>query len=788
MKQGEILTGLKEKMPWMRADSLADAKPLRPSKLSPEEVQTMFQELSLSRVQISKYKRDLQDTEAELREYHDKYRQIYDDIPVSILTLDISGLILETNRACAKTLGQESGLLLGTSLVSQVSSDDQDVLSACLRQVIFTGQNQTCQVTLRPKNKKALTVKMDCSLTKSVRDQCGLVRIVMTEVGDQGKPEGIPEQQQLSQALQESEANFRLLTKLSPMPISYSSEKGVIEYVNDQFTRTFGYTLEDIPSVEAWVQKAFPDERYRLEAIARWVQALNRSSGQSKNSRSLEMRVTCKDGSIRVVEITGNRIGNKEMAVFKDITERKLAEERLQESEAKYRRLFETMTQGVIYQDSTGRITSANPAAERILGIPLEEMLGQNDLKPEWKAKHEDGREFLRESHPAIIALNTGNTNWAIMGFIHPQDSSYHWIIINAMPQFRPGETRPYQVYSTFDDVTEQKKAKEALYESEEHFRLLTKKSPLPITVSNARGDFEYVNDQFTASFGYRIEDIPDSQTWWQLAYPDELYRQKVIAEWKSYELEAARTNKDIKSHEFRLTCKDGTIRICEISSTLIGNKRLVVFNDITQRQEAESNLKHSYDKLQKALQATIDTVSKMVEMRDPYTAGHQQKVARLSMAIAQEMGLPEAQVRYIGTAAIVHDIGKIYVPAEILSRTGKLTDLEYQMMKTHVQGSYDILKNIDFPWPIADIILQHHERLDGSGYPNQLKDNNILLEARILAVADTVEAMSTHRPYRAALGIDEALEEISRNESLLYDAAVVKACRTLFIEKGFTF
>jgi putative nucleotidyltransferase with HDIG domain len=209
---------------------------------------------------------------------------------------------------------------------------------------------------------------------------------------------------------------------------------------------------------------------------------------------------------------------------------------------------------------------------------------------------------------------------------------------------------------------------------------------------------------------------------------------------------------------------------------------------EVSERKKTQEELTQSLDRLQRALQSSINATAKMVELRDPYTATHQQKVARLAAAIAEEMGLSQTQVKYIEMAAIVHDIGKIYIPAEILSRTGKLTELEYEMMKTHVQGSYDILKTIDFPWPIARIVYQHHERMDGSGYPDGLKGEEILLEARIIALADTVEAMSAHRPYRPALGIEAALEEITRNKGRLYDSRVVKACVFLFQEKNFRF
>ncbi len=214
----------------------------------------------------------------------------------------------------------------------------------------------------------------------------------------------------------------------------------------------------------------------------------------------------------------------------------------------------------------------------------------------------------------------------------------------------------------------------------------------------------------------------------------------------------------------------------------------LASIRDISERKRMEQAITQSYDKLQNAMVGTIQAMAGIVERRDPYTAGHQQRVAKLSRAIAQEMNLLENRVEGIFMAALIHDIGKIAVPAEILSKPGRLSDVEFQLIKIHSQSGYDIMSGIAFPWPIAEIIFQHHERMNGSGYPRNLTGDQTLLEARIMAVADTVEAMATHRPYRPALGVDAALEEITKNSGCLYDPGVVEACRKVFIQKRFQF
>jgi len=205
-------------------------------------------------------------------------------------------------------------------------------------------------------------------------------------------------------------------------------------------------------------------------------------------------------------------------------------------------------------------------------------------------------------------------------------------------------------------------------------------------------------------------------------------------------------------------------------------------------RKRAEEELRRTLERLREALGGIIQTVALTVETKDPYTAGHQRRVGNLARAIADEMGLPEEQIDGIRMAGLIHDLGKVAIPTEILSKPGRLSDFEWGMIKMHSQIGYDILKKIDFSWPVAQIVLQHHERMNGSGYPQGLSGEEIILEARILAVADVVEAMASHRPYRPALGIDKALEEISQNRGVLYDPEVVDACLRLFTENGFRF
>jgi PAS domain S-box-containing protein/putative nucleotidyltransferase with HDIG domain len=214
----------------------------------------------------------------------------------------------------------------------------------------------------------------------------------------------------------------------------------------------------------------------------------------------------------------------------------------------------------------------------------------------------------------------------------------------------------------------------------------------------------------------------------------------------------------------------------------------VVVIRDITKKLEAESKTLESLEKLRTAMGGIIQAMAYTVEKRDPYTAGHQRRVADLARAIATEMKLPADQVDGIRMAGVVHDVGKIAIPSEILSKPGALTDIEYNLVKKHPEVGYDILKNIDFPWPIADVVIQHHERINGSGYPKGLTGDKMLLEAKILAIADVMEAMASHRPYRAAVGIDKAMEELASQKGILYDTQIADLCLDLFSKKKYEF
>ena len=320
------------------------------------------------------------------------------------------------------------------------------------------------------------------------------------------------------------------------------------------------------------------------------------------------------------------------------------------------------------------------------------------------------------------------------------------------------------------------------ILESEARFRALGENSPDIIFTLNDRGVITYVNPAWEKILGHSNRDALSRRFTDFIVGDDQERRQ-----WTRAFMRVQNNRETVKGIRTIVLCRDGTERIVSLSGSpnIDGATGKVGFIGIMKDITA---LEKNLDMLQSALQSTLDAMSLIIEVRDPYTAGHQRRVAELACAIAEEMNLPDMTIQGIRMGAMIHDIGKIYIPAEILSKPGKLNPIEFDMMKAHPEVGYNILRRIEFNAPIADMVHQHHEKLDGSGYPRGLKGEEILLEARILSVADVVEAMSSHRPYRPALGIDRALEEILSMRGTAFDEEVVDTCVTLLREKNFQY
>lgn len=392
--------------------------------------------------------------------------------------------------------------------------------------------------------------------------------------------------------------------------------------------------------------------------------------------------------------------------------------------------------------------------------------------------------EIVRREYPEIpVVMVTGALpDIEAVGLIHAGAKDY--VLKDRLARLGAAVQR---VLSMEQGIRARKSAEKSLRESEAKFRSLVESTSDWIWEVDEHGVYTYASPQVFDLLGYSAEEVI-GKTPFDLMTPEEAERIREQFTSITGAREHFRLLENANLH------KNGSVVFLETSGAPMFDTQGAfkgyrgIDRDITERKEAEKERRASAEKLERILLQTIEAIAATIEARDPYTAGHQRRVAVLSTAIAREMGLSAEVIHSISLAASIHDLGKIRIPAEILSKPGTLNSIEYELVKGHSQTGYDIIKDIQFSLPIAQMVLQHHERLDGSGYPQHLKDGQILLEAKILAVADVVEAMLSHRPYRPGLGADAALEEIARHRGVFYDPVVVDNCIALFRDKKFEF
>ena len=481
------------------------------------------------------------------------------------------------------------------------------------------------------------------------------------------------------------------------------------------------------------------------------------------------------------------------LLAIEDITERKLVESQketaldaLRKSEDNFHRSLDESPLGVRIVTAEGETLYANRAIVDIYGCDSIEELRGAPLKdlytPESyaefrirKGKRERG-EFCPPEYEISIVRKNGEVR-----HVHAFRKEIFW-----------NGARQFQVI--YQDITDRKRAEETLKKSERQYRLLADNIHDVIFVMDMNLNYSYLSPSVKLLRGYEPEEAM-KQTPAQTVTPSSLnLALGILSEVMELEKSEHRDIYVSRTFQVEMSRKDGTTVWTEVKASLIRdeNQRAIgimgVTRDITDRKQSEDELQKTLGRLRKSIDTTIGVLVSAVESRDPYTAGHQLRVADLARAIATEMGLPQDKIDGIRMAGSIHDIGKLSIPVEILSKPTKLTDIEFTLIKGHSKIGYEMLKDVESPWPLAQIVYQHHERMNGTGYPRNLKGDEILMEARIMTVADVVEAIASHRPYRAALGVEIALEEIEKNKGVFYDATVADACLRLFREKGYQF
>ena len=461
---------------------------------------------------------------------------------------------------------------------------------------------------------------------------------------------------------------------------------------------------------------------------------------------------------------------NVRIALYKSKAEKELrrlniekdeAIKTLERSESTMKAIFSSMVDLIFVVDGQGRFVFYN-SPEKQLYLKPEEFLGRTTsevLPPDISSKF---KEAFKKNKKGEIA-----------------DYQYELKISGKKGWFSARQS-PIFIGKKFNGAVAVIRNITQIKETEERYTNLFNRVPIGLYRTSPSGEITDANPAFLEILGYStLEELKKRNAY-------ELYQeQKNREKWKKL-LEKQgilimetqlrrRDGKIIWVKEFARAIRNGTGEVDHYEGSI---------QDITDRKKLEEELRRNINSIRKLFEETVSTLGSIVKIRDPYTAAHQRRVTELAVEIAKEMGLDERRIEAIRIAGLLHDIGKLAVPAEILAKPTKLTKQEFMLIKSHTEVGYNILKEIDFPWPVAEIVLQHHERMNGSGYPKGLKNGEILLEARILGVADVVEAMSSHRPYRPALGIKKALEEIKENRGKLYDPEAVDACLRVF-EKG---
>jgi len=627
----------------------------------------------------------------------------------------------------------------------------------------------------------------------------------------------ITERKQAEEELKNSEERLKILFDYAPDACYISDLKGNFVDGNKAAERLVGYKKEEL------IGKSFLKlNLLSLADIPKAAKALTKNI-MGKPTGPDEFVLNRKDNSKVTVEISTYPVKIKGetlvLGIARDITERKEAEKALVESEEKYRTVFENTGTATIIIEEDKTISMVNTQSEKMYGYSKEEI--ENKMKWTDFVISED-LERMKKYH--IARRKSGGE----------APTEYEFRLIDKKGNIKdiflkigmiPGTKKSV---ASLMDITERKQAEEKIKHLNLVLRAIRSVNQLIVKEKNRESLLKGACNNLIKTRGYHsawialLDESGKLETYAEaglgkafLPIVEMLKKGELtVCGNKALKQQGVVTIKDpvstclecplIKLHSDRGAM---TIRL-EHNGKVYGLVSVSIPGHLVDDQEERSlfkevagdiafsihnikldeELQQSYQRLKKTMNATIDTMSRIIEAKDPYTSGHQHRVCQLAVPLARELGLSEDMIEGIRIASLIHDIGKIGLPTEIMSKPTKLNDIEFGLIKGHSQTGYDILKSIDFSYPIDKIVLQHHERLNGSGYPNKLKGDEILLEAKIIGVADVVEAMSSFRPYRPALGVDKALEEISQNRGILYDPKVVDACLKLFREKGFKF
>ncbi len=607
-----------------------------------------------------------------------------------------------------------------------------------------------------------------------VRDENGAI------VGLRGLTRDITARKEDEERLRESEERFRTLFQQAPLGYQSLDSEGRILDVNQAWLDLLGYERDEVAG--RWFGELLAKEQ--VDRFRRGFPKLV----QTGTAQQVEFLVRRKDGTHRLLSVAAS-VGRNPDGSFRqthciltDITEQMEARTALEISENRYRALFDHSLNAFalheIVTDEDGTpvdfvFVAVNPAFCAMTGLAAEEAIGRraSDVMPGLTDELVErlARVAVTGAPERFESFNDGLGRYYDIAAFSPAPGTFAVV---------------------FSDITEQREADDRLAASEEKFRLAMEAAGLCIYDWDVPSGFTYYSPGYAAMVGCEPEQLEPSHAERDRRIHDD-DREAVLGEFDRHlRGETGRVEIEYRLHtsdgrviwaleQARAVQRDGDGRALRVVGTI---------KDITRSRATQERLQDTSARLRRTVTGAVAALGAAVESKDPYTVGHERRVAELACAIAVEIGLDEEAAEGLRLAAIMHDVGKIGVPAEILSKPGQLTDVEMTLVRQHAELGHSIIAGIEFDHPVADIVWQHHERLDGSGYPRGLRGGDVLLESCILAVADVVEAMVSHRPYRPGRPMGDALDEIERGAGLRYDAKVAAACVRLFREQGFSF
>jgi len=625
----------------------------------------------------------------------------------------------------------------------------------------------------------------------------------------------------LYKEIQESEERYRTVFENTGAATVTLEENMTISLANGEFISLSGYSKKEIENKMKWTDFVLPEDLERMKKYH-----LSRREAGEKAPTEYEFRMIDKKGNIRDIFLKIGMVPNakKSAASLTDITELKKVQEGLRSSREEYFNLFNNANDLIHAISPDRKFLAVNKKWLETLEYSQEEVKGLRSIDIIRKDKLKQINEQMQE-------IRKGKSIGFETVFISKSGKEIN-VEGRGNGLFKDGKF--VSAMGIFRDITERKQVEKKIKHLNLVLRAIRNVNQLIFQENDRERLIKGVCNSLTETSGYYhswivlLDQEGKIDIYAEAVLGDDFLpklKQLKKGELTAYGQIALKQRDVVIIKDPASDCPDcPLVQVCSAKGSVMtirlgregkiygvmsvsvpadfitDKEEQALFTEIAKdislglhsiemrkkMNEQTRDLKQNYKRTKRAMDTTIQTMSKIVEAKDPYTSGHQKRVSQLATAIAKELNLPKDKTEGIRIASIIHDIGKVSIPTEILSKPTTLSDIEFSLIKSHSQIGYNILKSIDFTYPVAQIVLHHHERINGSGYPNQLKEDEILLEAKIIGVADVVEAMSSHRPYRPALGIDVALDEIIQNKGILYDPEVVAACVKLFREKGF--